>query len=332
MEDGIERFFGSADLALGGSLKLTFNQRIKLHSYYDRGFRWLTLFFAILALILIANFLFHLIIGSLPAMRAFGWKFLITEKWDPVHQQFGALGPIVGTLLTSLIALMIAIPISFGIAIFLTELSPRWLKQPLRIAIELLAGIPSIIYGMWGLFVFAPLFAKHVQPALINTLGTWKLIGPLFQGPPLGIGILTAGIILGIMVIPFMATVTRDVFEVTPGLLKESAYAMGATTWEVVWQIVLPFARKGVIGAGMLGLGRALGETMAVAFVIGNAHRLSLSILMPGNSIPSVLANEFTEATGEIYTSALIELGLILFFITCVVILLSRLLINRLGR
>ncbi|MFZ2525835.1 MAG: phosphate ABC transporter permease subunit PstC, partial [Candidatus Ferrigenium altingense] len=250
----------------------------------------------------------------------------------PVNDQFGALIPIVGTLVTSAIALLIAIPVSFGIAIFLTELSPRVLRRPLGVAIELLAGIPSIIYGMWGLFVFAPLFAEHVEPWLNDHIGAMPYIGPFFSGPPMGIGMLAAGIILAIMVIPFIASVMRDVFEVVPTLLKESAYGLGATTWEVMWKVVLPYTKIGVVGGIMLGLGRALGETMAVTFVIGNAHELSKSLLMPGNSIASALANEFTEAYGELYTSALIELGLILFFITFVVLSLARYMLYKLGQ
>ncbi|MGH8672275.1 MAG: phosphate ABC transporter permease subunit PstC, partial [Burkholderiales bacterium] len=251
---------------------------------------------------------------------------------NPVTEQFGALVPIYGTLVTSAIALLIGLPVSFGIALFLTELSPKWLKRPLGTAIELLAGIPSIIYGMWGLFVFAPAFADHVQPWLSETLGEVAFIGPMFQGSPMGIGMLTAGIILAIMVIPFIASVMRDVFEIMPPLLKESAYAVGATTWEVVWHVVLPYTKVGVIGAVMLGLGRALGETMAITFVIGNAHRFSVSLLEPGNSIASALANEFTEAVGDLYTSALIELGLILFLITFVVLASSKILLLQLRK
>jgi phosphate transport system permease protein len=242
------------------------------------------------------------------------------------------LVPIVGTLATSAIALLIGVPVSFGIALFLTELSPTWLKRPLGTAIELLAAIPSIIYGMWGLFVLAPLFADHVQPWLIGTLGATPLIGALFKGPPQGIGVLTAGFVLAIMVIPFIASVMRDVFEIVPPVLKESAYGIGCTTWEVVRNVVLPYTRVGVIGGIMLGLGRALGETMAVTFLIGNAHQLTSSILAPGNSIASALANEFTEAVGDLYTSALIELGLILFVITFVVLALAKLMLLQMAK
>ena len=306
--------------------------RLKRHTVLDLLFRNLTRVSAFGVLALLLAIIVSLIVGSMPAIRAFGFGFLASSEWDPVGEQFGALIPIVGTLVTSAIALTIAIPVSFGIAIFLTELSPRLLRRPLGIAIELLAGIPSIIYGMWGLFVFAPLFADHIEPWVNDHIGTMSYLGPFFSGPPMGIGVLTAGIILAIMVIPFIASVMRDVFEVVPTLLKESAYGLGATTWEVVWKVVLPYTRIGVVGGIMLGLGRALGETMAVTFVIGNAHELSKSLLMPGNSIASALANEFTEAYGELYTSALIELGLILFFITLVVLSLARYLLYKLGK
>ncbi len=301
------------------------------HTILDLLFRNLTRVSAFGVLVLLGAIIGSLVVGSMPAIRAFGFGFLVSSEWDPVNEQFGALIPIVGTLVTSGIALMVAIPVSFGIALFLTELSPRLLRRPLGVAIELLAGIPSIIYGMWGLFVFAPLFADHVEPWLNDHIGTMPYLGPFFSGPPMGIGVLTAGIILAIMVIPFIASVMRDVFEIVPEMLKESAYALGATTWEVVWQIVLPYTKIGVVGGIMLGLGRALGETMAVTFVIGNAHELSKSLLMPGNSIASALANEFTEAYGELYTSALIELGLILFFITFVVLSLARYMLYKLG-
>ena len=297
----------------------------------DLLFRLATQFFAFLVLLLLAGIIVSLLAGSFPALRAFGPGFLTSPQWNPVTEQFGALVPIVGTLTTSFIALIIGIPVSFGIALFLTELSPIWMRRPLGTAIELLAAIPSIIYGMWGLFVFAPAFAQ-LQPWLTATLGAIPLAGMLFQGPPMGIGVLTAGIILAIMVIPFIAAVMRDVFEVVPSVLKESAYALGSTTWEVVWNVVLPYTKVGVVGGIMLGLGRALGETMAVTFVIGNAHKLNVSLMMPGNSIASALANEFTEAVGDLYSSALIELGLILFLITFVVLALSKMLLLRLGK
>ena len=293
----------------------------------------LTRAFALLTLLLLAGIIGSLVIGSWPALQKLGFAFLWTAEWNPPLERFGALIPIYGTLVTSLIALVIAVPVSFGIALFLTELSPVWLRQPLGIAIELLAAVPSIVYGMWGLMVFAPIFAERVQPVLSATLGRLPFADALFAGPPLGIGLLTAGIILAIMIVPFIASVMRDVFAVTPILLKESAYAVGSTTWEVVWHVVLPHARVGVIGGVMLGLGRALGETMAVTFVIGNASLLSnFSLFLPGNSITSALANEFGEATPGLYTSALIELGLILFVITFIVLTMSKLLLLSLEK
>ena len=292
----------------------------------------MTRIFAFLVFSLLLAILASLLIGSQPSIEKFGLSFIWTAEWDPVHEKFGALVPIYGTLASSAIAMLIGVPVSFGIALFLTELSPAWLKRPLGTAIELLAAIPSIIYGMWGLFVFAPLFQAHLQPALINTLGEVPYLGPLFAGPPIGIGMLAAGLILSIMVIPFITAVMRDVFEIVPPMLKESAYALGATTWEVVWRVVLPYTKVGVIGGIMLGLGRALGETMAVTFVIGNAHRLSASLNAPGNSIASALANEFTEAVGDVYFSALIELGLILFLITTIVLALSKVLLLQLSK
>ena len=298
----------------------------------DAAFRNLTRLAAFLVFSLLAAILVSLLIGSTLSLKAFGAAFLWTEEWDPVQEKFGALVPIVGTLVTSAIALAIAIPVSFGIAIFLTELSPVWLRRPLGTAIEMLAAIPSIIYGMWGLFIFAPVFQSHVQPFLQQTLGAIPGLSLLFAGPPIGIGMLTAGIILAVMVIPFITAVMRDVFELVPAMLKESSYALGSTTWEVVWRVVLPFTKVGVIGGIMLGLGRALGETMAVTFVIGNAHRLKASLFEPGNTIASALANEFTEAVGDLYTSALIELGLILFLITTIVLALSKLLLMQLAK
>ncbi|HEX2237069.1 MAG TPA: phosphate ABC transporter permease subunit PstC [Gammaproteobacteria bacterium] len=304
-------------------------QTQRRHEFVDKLFRGATRLFAIIVLGLLIAIIISLFIDSLPAFKAFGLKFFVSEEWNPVTEEFGALVPIYGTLVTSAIALLIGIPVSFGIALFITELAPTWVKRPLGTAIELLAAIPSIIYGMWGLFVFAPFFGEYVQPWINDHLGDWILVGPLFQGPPLGIGLLTAGIILAIMVIPFIAAVMRDVFEVVPPLLKESAYGVGATTWEVMWHVILPYTRVGVIGGIMLGLGRALGETMAVTFVIGNANNLDVSLLMPGNTISSVLANEFTEATGELYTSSLIALGLILFVITFIVLSLAKFLLVR---
>ncbi len=306
--------------------------KLKRQLLFDLIFRRTTWFFTLIVFTLLAALIGALIMGSMPAIKAFGFDFLVSAEWNPVTEKFGALVPIIGTLITSAIALLIGIPISFGIALFLTELSPPWLRRPLGTAIELLAGIPSIIYGMWGLFVFAPFFAATLQPWLQDTLGQVPGIGFLFEGAFMGIGMLTAGIILAIMVIPFIAAVMRDVFDVVPSMLTESAYALGATTWEVIWNVVLPYTRTGVVGGIMLGLGRALGETMAVTFVIGNAHQLHASLFMPGNSIASALANEFTEADGELYTSALIELGLILFFITFVVLACAKILLMQLKK
>ncbi|WP_179590391.1 phosphate ABC transporter permease subunit PstC [Pigmentiphaga litoralis] len=298
----------------------------------DALFKNVTRLAAFLVLSLLAAILISLVFGSQITLSKYGLSFLTSSEWDPVNNEYGALVPIVGTLLTSFIALIIAVPVSFGIAMFLTELSPTWLRRPLGTAIEMLAAIPSIIYGMWGLFIFAPLFQTYVQPTLINTLGNIPGAGILFQGPAFGIGVFTAGIILAVMIIPFITAVMRDVFELVPALLKESAYGLGATTWEVVSRVVLPFTKVGVVGGIMLGLGRALGETMAVTFVIGNAYRLSTSVFAPGNSIASSLANEFAEASDDVHLSALIELGLILFLITTIVLTFSRLMLLRLSK
>jgi phosphate transport system permease protein len=298
----------------------------------DAAFEWLTKAFAFFVFSLLAAILVSLILGSTLSLRKYGLGFVWSADWNPVKENFGALVPIYGTLMTSLIAMLIGVPVSFGIALFLTELSPGWLKRPLGTAIELLAAIPSIIYGMWGLFVFAPIFQTYVQPLFIDGLGRVPGLAALFEGPPLGIGMLTAGLILSIMVIPFITAVMRDVFELVPPMLRESAYGLGATTWEVVWRVVLPYTKAGVVGGVMLGLGRALGETMAVTFVIGNAHRLSASLMAPGNSIASALANEFTEAVGDLYFASLIELGLILFVITTIVLAISKFMLSRLAR
>jgi phosphate transport system permease protein len=307
-------------------------ESLKRQYFYDLLFRNTTAFFAFLVLLLLLGIIASLVWGGWLSIKTFGFGFFTSSAWNPVTGEFGAVVPIYGTLVTSFIALLIGVPVSFGIALFLTELSPAWLRRPLGISIELLAGIPSIIYGMWGLFVFAPVFADHIQPWFLDHLGPLPVIGFLFKGAPQGIGVLTAGIILSIMIIPFMASVMRDVFELVPPLLKESAYGLGATTWEVMRHVVLPFTKVGVMGGILLGLGRALGETMAVTFVIGNSHRLNFSLFAPGNSIASALANEFTEAVENIYSSALIELGLILFFITFCVLTISRLLLLRLAR
>jgi phosphate transport system permease protein len=295
----------------------------------DAAFRHLTRAAAIGVLLLLSAVIVSLIPGSLPAIRAFGFGFLTAEQWNPVTEKFGALAPIYGTLVTSFVAMLIAVPVGLMIAYFLTELCPQWLRRPIGIAIELLAGIPSIIYGIWGLFVFAPVLQGTLQPFLINTLGNVPGIAPLFSGPPYGIGILTAGLILTIMVLPFVTAISRDVFEAVPPVLKEAAYGVGCTTWEVVRYVVLPYARVGVIGGVMLGLGRALGETMAVTFVIGNAHRIKASLLAPGTTISATIANEFTEAVGDLYTSSLIALGLILFVITFIVLAMARYLLMR---
>ncbi|MGA9854357.1 MAG: phosphate ABC transporter permease subunit PstC [Gammaproteobacteria bacterium] len=297
----------------------------------DILFRGITRLAALLVLALMAGILLVLLVQAWPALRHFGWHFFEGSDWDPVAVKFSALPSIYGTLVTSVIAMIIAVPVSFGIALFITELAPAWLRRPVSTAIELLAAIPSIIYGMWGLFIFAPLFSEYVQPWVTDHIGSWPLVGALFQGPPMGIGVFTAGLILAIMVIPFISAVMRDVFDLVPTVLKESAYGVGCTTWEVVWNVVLPYTRVGVVGGIMLGLGRALGETMAVTFIIGNSHTISRSLFMPGNTISSTLANEFTEAVGPIYTSSLIALGLILFFITFVVLAFAKLLLLRMG-
>ena len=301
-------------------------------AWQDRAFERLTQCFALFVLATLLAILVALAISAWPALDQFGAAFFFTNTWNPVTSVFGGLAPIYGTLITSLIALAIGVPVSFGIALFLTEMAPVALKRPLGTAVELLAAIPSIIYGMWGLFVFAPLFGDHVQPLLTATLGQLPVLGALFQGSPNGIGILTAGIILSVMIIPFIASVMRDVFEVVPPVIKESAYGLGATTWEVVWNVVLPYTRVGVIGGIMLGLGRALGETMAVTFVIGNAYRIRAGLFEPGNSIASALANEFNEASDPVHRASLIALGLVLFLLTFIVLALSRLLIARIAR
>ena len=304
-------------------------QRLRLG---DIAFRFLTKTAAIGVLIILGGVLFSLIEGSLPALQAFGIDFLLEQRWNPVTEKFGALAPIYGTLVTSLIAMAIAVPIGLLIAMFLTELCPMWLRRPIGIAIELLAGIPSIIYGIWGLFVFAPFLQDTLQPFLIATFGDIPVLSSLFAGPPYGIGVLTAGLILAIMVLPFITSISRDVFDAVPPVLKEAAYGVGCTTWEVVRYVVVPYTRVGVIGGIMLGLGRALGETMAVTFVIGNAHKISASILAPGTTISATIANEFTEAVGDLYTSSLIALGLILFVITFIVLAAARYMLLRIER
>jgi phosphate transport system permease protein len=298
----------------------------------DFIFHKVTMLFAGSVLLVLIGIIVSLIIGAAPAFAEFGPSFITTVEWDPVNQKYGALIAIVGTLATATIALVIAFPISFGIALFLTEICPTWLRRPLGTSIELLAGVPSIIYGMWGLFVFAPLFADYVQPLLKNTLGQMPLIGPAFSGPMMGIGILAAGLILAIMIIPFISSVMRDVFEIVPAVLKESAYGLGCTKWEVVRKVVLPYTKTGVVGGVMLGLGRALGETMAVTFVIGNAHNLSWSMFAAGNSIASTLANEFSEAEHPLHVSSLFALGLILFAITLIVLSAAKIMLLNMSR
>jgi len=297
---------------------------------FERIFRAATLTAAILVLLILGGVALSLLRGAWPALSHFGFSFVTREIWNPVTDQFGALAPIYGTVVTSLIAMLIAVPTGFGIALFLTELCPAWLKRPIGVAVELLAAVPSIIFGIWGLFVLAPVLQRHVQPWLIGSIGQVPGIGHLFKGPPYGIGILTAGLVLAIMVLPFIAATLRDVFDTVPAMLKESGYGLGATTWEVIWHVVVPHSRVGIVGAIMLGLGRALGETMAVTFVIGNAHRISSSLLAPGTTISSAIANEFTEAVGDLYTSSLIALGLLLFLITFTVIAAAQAMLRKL--
>ena len=295
----------------------------------DRIFFYITLFSAILIVVLLLGVIASLLIGAWPAISTFGLSFVWTQRWSPVKEIFGALAPIYGTVITSIIAMVIGIPVSFGIAIFLTEICPVPLRRPIGIAIELLAGIPSIIYGLWGFFFLAPFLQTTIQPFLIGSIGKVPGIGVLFGGAPYGIGLLTAGIILAIMVLPFITSITRDVFQTVPTLLRESAYGMGMTTWEVVMAIVIPYTRVGLVGGIMLGLGRALGETMAVTFVIGNSHNISPSLLAPATTISATIANEFTEATGSLYTSSLIALGLILFVITFLVLGFAKWMLGR---
>jgi phosphate transport system permease protein len=298
----------------------------------DNTFRIMTQCSAIAVLVLLAGVMLSLVLGSLPAWKAFGFGFFTSQSWNPVTEKFGAAPAIYGTLLTSFIAMLIGVPVSLGIAIFLTEICPERLRRPIGIAVELLAGIPSIIYGIWGLFVFAPWFQVNVQPLLIDGFANIPLLNQLFGGPPYGIGVFTAGLILAIMVLPFITSITREVFETVPPVLKEAAYGIGCTRWEVMRRVVIPYTRVGIIGGVMLGLGRALGETMAVTFVIGNAHRIVPSILAPGTTISATIANEFTEAVGDLYTSSLVALGLILFFITFIVLAAARLMLMRIEK
>ena len=298
----------------------------------DRLFHLVTAGAAWLVLLLLGGAAASMAWGGRLAFETFGWGFVTSTDWNAVAGSFGALVPIYGTIVTSALALLIAVPVSLGIALFLTDIAPRWARGPIGIAIELLAAIPSIIYGMWGLFIFAPFMAEHVEPWLNDTLGTWPVIGPMFSGPPIGIGMLTAGIVLGIMIIPFISAVARDVFNAVPAPLKESAVALGSTRWEILSRVTLPYTRSAIIGAIFLGLGRALGETMAVTFVLGNAHDLSISLLMPSNSIAAAIANEFTEADSELYRSSLIALAFLLFVVTFLVLSAARLMLRRIGR
>jgi len=318
----VARFFTLTQTAAATPPRASVDSLFRLLTRLAAGF---TLLAVIAILVALAN-------GAMPALQKFGLGFLTSTQWNPVTEEFGAAPAILGTLITSLIALLLAVPMSFGIALFINELAPVWLKRPISIAIEMLAAIPSIIYGMWGLFVFSPWFADNIQPWVSMHSSDIPILRVLFSGPPMGIGMFTAGLILAIMITPFITAIMREVFSLVPGVLKESAYGLGATTWEVVWHIVLPYTRIGMIGGIMLGLGRALGETMAVTFVIGNAHNISASLFMPGGTISSTLANEFTEADGEIYTSALFALGLILFLVTFIVLALSRLLLLHLQK
>jgi phosphate transport system permease protein len=298
----------------------------------DAAFAAITRSAAIFVLLLLGAVFVSLVIGALPALREFSFGFLTSQSWNPVTEKFGALAPIYGTIITSLIAMLIAVPVGIGIAVFLTETCPPMLRRPVGVAIELLAGIPSIIYGIWGLFVLAPFLQRTLQPALIDFFAPIPIFSNLFAGPPYGIGVLTAAFILAIMVLPFVTAVSRDVFDTVPPILKEAAYGVGCTTWEVVRRIVIPYTRVGVIGGVMLGLGRALGETMAVTFVIGNAHKISPSLFAPGTTISATIANEFTEAVGDLYTASLIALGLILFVITFIVLTFARLMLRRLEK
>ena len=303
--------------------------RRKGGSTADAIFEWACRIAGIFVLVLLGAIIISLFIGALPAFQQFGLSFVWTELWDPVADQYGALVPVYGTIITSILALLVAVPIAFGIAFFLTELAPDWLRRPIGTAVELLAAVPSIIYGMWGFFVVVPIMAQTIYPALIDTIGELPVIGFLFAGPPFGTGLLTAALILAVMIIPFIAATMRDVFATVPPVFKESAYGLGATRWEVMWNIVLPYTRKSVVGGIMLGLGRALGETLAVTFVIGNANRIATSLFGPGNTIASLVALEFGEAgAGTLKLSSLLALGFILFVLSFIVLAISRLLLR----
>jgi phosphate transport system permease protein len=314
------------------TLPLADDRRDLADATADRSFRWLVTGAGVLVLVSLAAAALSMLWGGRAAFEKFGIAFLWRDAWNPVQQDFGALVPIYGTLVTALIAMLIAVPVSFGIAMFLTEVAPKWMRTTVGSAIELLAGIPSIIYGMWGLFVLVPFLAANVYPWVDEHMGGLAIVGALFSGPPLGLGMGTAGLVLAVMVIPFVSSVMREVFLTVPGQLKESAYALGSTRWEVIWDVVLPYTRSAVIGGVFLGLGRALGETMAVTFVLGNAHRLTPSLLEPGNSIAATIANEFTEADSPMYLSSLIALGFVLFLVTFVVLTIARLMLRQLAK
>lgn len=322
--------FETGQMAYAGSSRRA--QALRAFKLRDHIFHGMTFTAAVGVLIILGGVIVSLVQGSIPAIRAFGFGFLSAKTWNPVTGHFGALPAIYGTLVTSVIAIVIAVPIGLGIAVFLTELCPQTLKRPIGIAVELLAGIPSIIYGIWGLFVFAPFLQQYLQPYVISLFGSVPGLSALFAGPPYGIGLLTSGLILAIMVLPYISSISRDVFETVPPVLKEAAYGVGCTTSEVVRKVVLPYARVGVIGGVMLALGRALGETMAVTFVIGNSHNISASLFAPGTTISASIANEFTEATSDLYTASLIELGLILFVITFIVLAAARIMLMRIER
>jgi phosphate transport system permease protein len=318
-----------AALGRDPAIKVSGARRLERH---NAVFRWLTVLCAFLVLATFVGMFVALFRGAWPALHHFGLDFFITEAWNPVKERFGILAPIGGTLITSVLAMLLAVPVGIGIAIFLTEICPRPLRRSVGIAIELLAGIPSIIYGIWGLFVFAPFFQTTLQPFLIGLFAPIPVLNAFFAGPPYGIGMFTASLILGIMILPLIASVTRDVFDTVPAMLKESAYGLGCTTWEVIWNVVLPYARTGVVGGAMLALGRALGETMAVTFVIGNAHRLSASLFAPGTTISAAIANEFSEAVGDLYLSSLLAAAFFLFVITFVVLAAAQLMLRRLDK
>jgi phosphate transport system permease protein len=332
--------FGEIDWSSGGAVTVSQSEAIRTEHRpalrrfrrADFAFHAVTLFAAIAVLLIFAGIIWAVVVGAWPALERFELPFIWTEAWNPVKERFGALAPLYGTLVTSIIAMLIAVPVGIGIAIFLTELCPRPLRRPIGIAVELLAGIPSIIYGMWGLFVLVPEMQQTFQPWVIDSLAGIPILEDLFAGPPYGIGMFTAGLVLAIMILPFIAAITRDVFETVPHVLKESAYALGSTTWEVIWNVVLPYARGGVAGGAMLALGRALGETMAVTFVIGNSHNISLSLFAPATTISASIANEFTEAVNDIHYSSLIALGLILFLLTTTVLAIAQYMLYRLER